>query len=1340
MKGWSHMLHRPPKWLAFMLITLLALGSAQAADTGKIKARVLDSKTGEAIIGANVIVLGSQPRRGAASDLNGYVLIPQVPIGHYDVQITALGYATQKMTGVSVGRDQTVELGTIKLGSSSLKGDEITILAPKNVIQLDKPGQTLNVGAEKIERSAVTEAVDIVAKMPGFKVDDEGALHARGGRSSETKFVINGIDARDPLVGGQSFVNLDVANIENLDVLSGGFGPEYGQAQAAIIKVSTKEGDSDAYHGKLDWLTDQPFDKFSFNSDQLAFNYGGPLPFQSGVDKFKRSTFFFSGRAYLTDTYLPFNVDRGSWNYLNLSLDLPERQKNEYQASLNLAFPLTSSSKLKLFGERYYRRWDLYPEGEGAASGNYGYPYLYNVRNRPRAEVNKNSFSLTYSAALSQSSNFEAVLYRSDSHTLITPGTRKPDDFMLEFSSQERAQEDDKSAFLGYQDLDGNGYFDGYEDANNNGAYDGFVYDGNGNPIFSEGYEDVNRNGRWDRGEDWVDLDADGLYEAAEPFTNIPSPSTGVNNPGYDPWDVFVAYPRDGWQAYDMNANGRWDDAEPQTPEQDTNHNGRWDGERFQDVNRDGHWNGWHETFTDGNGNGAWDEGETFTDGNGNGVYDSAEGYDDINGDGRMNFKDVRDDDEDLGEPYLDGDFYWDTGEPFIDQPDAVSGSYNGVWDPGEIYYDLPSTENGYAFWLAAGAAGPPPEPGLNGHYDGPNWIFDEYELFTRFADFMIDPFSQYHQEFGNIRDIAVTPDELIENAHFRGSVVDVSRPVVYEQYNLNLNGADWRTGRELYLQGVPGARWGERSSSPDLLLAMGATYFDPPNQYWDEWEPYTDYNANGKQDGGSRGNTIGLTDWGGQYNQPGYYDFFLNPETFDTQALWQERESITYSLKTEYQVQLNKYHDALVGFEMLYRDMQMQSIEEPQIPYDGLIKLPAGAPYPERGNFRDFYHRKPWEGSLYLRDKMEFEGLNVLIGLRYDFLIHDQNYVSETRDNANAGNPGAIEAQPSSGRFSPRLGISHPITDQAKLYFNYGHFYQAPSYQYYYREATGARANNIIVGNPNLNYEKTVEYQFGVEARIPDLGTTINVQGYYRDIFDQVTSTSVEVAPGYTIDMFTNGDYGRSRGVNLSVEKAAAHSSVSFNYELSFAYGKASAAREAAEARVAGAPVNREEHPLDWDQTHSINGYWSLYYDDGEYPELFGLRLPDDWLLSLSTSYGSGAPYTPSRYTRRVDNDAKIDINSERMPWTEKTDFKCEKYYRLGKGRHQFVTGVEVRNLFNKRNVRSIYSATGTTYLATHPADPNYVIYYPNKATFDANPRMYGEGRNVLVRLGYKF
>ncbi|MCA9782971.1 MAG: TonB-dependent receptor [Candidatus Cloacimonetes bacterium] len=1307
-----------------LLLALLLLSPAAWAGRGKIKGKVIDTKSGEP---AEAIVKLEGTSFGSYTDFEGEFLIPQVDAGIYTVTITSLNYHPVTIEQVPVASDQTYDVGTIKLTSSAVELETVIIVADKKKIDLgEASGKTTKTG-EEISRQAATDVTDVLRGTAGFKIDDEGAIHVRGSRTEEVKYVINGIDSRDPLVGGQNYVNVDVANIEQIDVLSGGFGPEYGQAQAAVVKVTSKEGDTDGYHGRFEWSTDRAFDAYSFNTDGYNLSIGGPLPFQNNIPKNRRTTFFFAGRVYLTDTYLPYDIDRGSSDYVNLGIDLPERQKNEYSASLNISIPVTDTHRLKIYGERFYRRWDLYPEGEGPVSGNYGYPYLYNERDRPRAENNRSNISLTYTAPIpSKNATFEVRAYRSNTKTLISPGGRTPDQFVLELPAQEQANEDDKSAFLGngYQDNDDNGYFDGYVDANNNGQYDGYVYDSHGNPIYSEGYEDLNRNGRWDRGEDWVDLNGNGQYDTAEPWTNIPNPVNGEDNPWFDPWDIYD----------DLNHNGRWDDAEPQTTEQDTNHNGIWDGERFQDVNGDGIWNGWSEDFVDANGNGVWDPGEDYTDENGNGRFDMAEGYDDINADGRMNFRDVRETNEDLGEPYLDGDFFWDTGEPFIDEADPITGVYNGIWDAGEVWFDLPSTYGAYATWIAGGRRNQQPQPTLNGIYDGPNNTFDEFELFTRFADFVVDPFQQYHGE-SDVRTVGHTPGELITNEHFRETVIDVSMPVVYS-YNGEDNGSDWyNDGVSIYSANKTGATWQNRGDDP---LSIGAT-FDPPNLDWDEWEPFVDYNSNGVQDGNNWGGGPD-SPWGYQYNFEAYYDFFLNPNNFDGQAIWQERSSTTLSLETEYQWQINKYHDVLGGAQIMARDLQMNSIESPNKLYDGSSPLPIGSPYPERGNFRDFYDRQPTEGALFFRDQMNFEGMNVLVGMRWDFLLHEKSVVNESDEAANAGDPGAVHAQRGTSRLSPRLGISHPITESAKLYFNYGHFYQAPQYTYYYQSTTGSRANNTLVGNPNLKYEKTVEYQFGVEARWAEIGTTVNLQGYYRDIFDQITSTVIELAPGYTIDQWTNGDYGRVRGANISVEKAERNYSVSFNYELSFAYGKASSSRAASEDRLNGNPVNRDERPLDWDQTHSLNAYYSLYFGQGENASLFGFRLPDDWLFSMSSSFATGRPYTPSIYLEDVEHVALIARNSRRMPFTEETRIKFEKYWRFKTSSHNLVTGIEVTNLFNHRNVRNYYAETGNYYQAMHAKNPDFVLYYPGKYEYDNNPRNIGPGRNILLRFGYKF
>jgi outer membrane receptor protein involved in Fe transport len=1287
------------RWRAILLLAALLVSSVlQAGQFGKIKGTVTDIETGEPLPDANVIVLGTVPLRGASTDLDGEFMISQVLPGEYDLECQMLGYKQVTMQGVLVNLDHTTAGIDFQLPSTESKLEDVVVQAKREKIQIDRVSSTVSVSSEDLERSAVVDVSQVIQSKPGFKTDQEGAIHARGARADQAAILINGIDSRDPLVGGATYLNVDVANIKQLDILSGGFGPEYGQAQAAVIKIETVEGPRDRYTGKLEYRTDAPFGPYSFDTDGTSIAFGGPIPFTARKAT-GPMTFYLTARANLTNTYLPFDITREANDYTGIGFKLPERQVNDYQTTINLSIPITERTKTKLYFERYFRRWDIYPNSAAPLSGNYGYVYTYNPENRPWAENNRINMSLELLHQVNETSTFSSIISRSENKTLISPRGKAPGDFNLEFNITERNYEDAKSDFLGLVDIDGNGFFDGYVDANNNGLYDGVAFGGDGNTINSEGYEDLNRNGRWDQGEDWIDLNGNGLYDAAEPFTDVTDPATGISNIGiYDPWDPFV----------DVNGNGIWDDAEPQLPEQDANHNGRWDGERFQDANGNGVWDGWTEPFEDENGNGFWDEGEPYTDTNHNGRWDMAEGYDDIDQNGQINFQDIREDDEDVGEPFVDGDLYYDTGEPFIDFPNE-NGYYNGTWDTGEPYWDLPSS---YGFGVT---------PFLNGKHDSTNYMFDEYELFTRWASFVEDPYFNTH-DYTDIR--------ARQGGTNWNMPEDLSMPVIYT-YSLEAHGADWPVNIREYNPEY--STWINRT-----LHDEASPEFNEPDYEYNPGEEYfIDYNQNGTCD---QGNYLETT-YGLGYNPQQYYDFFLNPGGYDNEAFWQNRRSVTYNWKSEYQSQLNKYHEVLLGAQVTHREMTMSSISGPNKPYNGYVALPEGSPWPDRGQARDFYDHNPTEGALYFKDKMEFEGLFVLLGARWDFLLHENSTISEIEDAYDEGQPGAVLPERSISRLSPRLGISHPITETAKLYFNYGHFYQTPNFQYFYRSLTGNKANNQVVGNPNLKHEKTVEYQFGIEAEFNET-TLINIQGFYRDIFDQISTIAVEVSRGYFIDRYMNLDYGRSRGASISYNRNTTHTVIDANYELSFAYGKASSAEAALQNRVDNQPVNRDEHPLNWDQTHSLNAYYSLFYGPGDRPELFGFKLPSDWLASVSVTYGSGRPYTPSRYTLGIDNSALILANSSRMPWTETTNLKLEKYFRFGgdNSSHKMVVGVDIQNLFNKNNVRSLYPETGSTDQVLHGKNPDHILYYPGKNTFDDNPWNYSPPRHIMLRVAYTF
>ncbi len=1223
----------------YLLLPALALcfilASVSQAGTGKISGTVLDSDTKQPIFGANVVIEGTS--QGAASDLDGFFMIVNVQPGRYAVKVSAVGYGAVKQTDVLVQSDLNTKV-EIVLKPAVIEGEEVTVVWEKPMVVLDNTSGGRTMSADDLSKMVVNNITDAITRQTGFTIDAEGNIHARGGRAEETLFIVDGMDVRDPLVGTKIDFDLNSMNIEELQVLTGGFNAEYGKAQSAIINVTTREGASDHYNGQVKYTTDNLIDQTSFNTDRAELSLGGPVPGTRGLLG-KPITFFFSGNATLTDTYTPFNQSRSPNDYLDMGLNLPERTQNEFYSSLKLAYQLAANKKLTLTANEYFKKWDIYPDGEGGVGGDYGWQYKYNVDNRPYALNKRGQMNMNFTHQVSERTFYEIQLGRFSTRSQVMPGGGiDPGDFTLEDQVED--------GLNSYTDVNGDGIIDaadlekhvpfpGFVDANANGQYDGS----------GEGYEDLNGNGQWDSGEDWVDLNGNGIYDYAEPWIDRINPDTGENNVGqFDAWDDFT----------DLDSNGVWNGDEPQLAEQDWNHDGHWDGERFWDADGDGVYEGSGEGYYDGNRNGEIDR--------------------------KMNFTDA----EDTPEPFYDGDFFHDTGEPFIDTPDE-DGFYNGQWDQGEVFFDLPSSytnpnTNDYIY----------ESPTLNGAYDSPNGYFDEYELFTYPAEL----------QFG----------------------YEASLPVLYT-YDLTKHGTDWPVMYWMYIPGY--STWYNLKDVAEGTTAYQTRAFNPPNNRHDEGEPFTDYNGNGTWDG---------------------IDFFLNPGQWDENAYWYDRSTLEYSGKFDFTSQVSKSHELKTGMELKWRKMTMQSIQGPDQPYyNPDVPLPAGSPWPDRGDVRDFYDYRPWEGAVYVQDKMEFEGLIVNAGLRSDFIIHDPNLVNQTETQVAEDQPGSLLAKRGTYQIAPRLGISHPITDKSKLYFNYGHFYQAPQYQYFFRSNTGNIIPGGLVGNPNLQHEKTVQYALGVQTQVTE-DLTFTVEGYYKDIYGLISTLPEYIVSGYTLDRYVNLDYGRVRGFEVSIDNNFSRNfQISLKWDFSYAFGKASSALAAQQYRLSNVPVNKDEHPLAWDETHKINIYGTFIYQKGQYPYVFGQKIPvDNWLLTLEWQYGSGEPYTPSRWTTGLP-DNQIRANSARYPWHEITNMKFEKYFTL-RGNTHLNAGVEVDNLFDTRNVRQLYGETGNSYDSTHP-DNNESAFsepypgpYDTGIDYDHNPRNYDPPRQVMFSLGITF
>ncbi len=237
-----------------------------AGNTGKIKGTVLDKETGEALPGANVLVVGTQ--MGATSDVNGNYMILNVPPGTYVLKATFVGYTQVSMSNVKVVPDVTTE-SNFKLPQVALGGETITIVAEKPLVDKNVTNYTKTVWAEDLANLPVRTVQNVVATLAGA-VQQGGNLYVRGGRSHETARYVEGMMTSSIVDGGENISIVD-RSIELIDFQAGGFTAEYGFANSGVVHTTIKTG-GPSYKVSLEAVSD---DFWALNDEEEGYRILG---------------------------------------------------------------------------------------------------------------------------------------------------------------------------------------------------------------------------------------------------------------------------------------------------------------------------------------------------------------------------------------------------------------------------------------------------------------------------------------------------------------------------------------------------------------------------------------------------------------------------------------------------------------------------------------------------------------------------------------------------------------------------------------------------------------------------------------------------------------------------------------------------------------------------------------------------------------------------------------------------------------------------------------------------------------------------------------------------------
>lgn len=442
-----------------LIILVLGISFLQAGITGKIVGTVIDRVTGDALIGVNIELL--QTVLGGSSDEEGFFMIINIPPGKYTLRASYIGYTNIEITDVIVTVDQTTEI-EIAMSESALEMSEtITIVADRDLIRKDVTSKRSVIDGSAIaDELPVSTINDVLALQAGVTSDEDGNIHIRGGRLGEVAYLVDGTYVRDPFdnsLGG----NVDIEAIQEMEVISGTFNAEYGNALSGIVNVVTKEGTPDVkfkfqyespmlnsspYH-KADWLLEtdlvkgldveqkqEYLDVVRDENGNSVYKHVGVLDSKYAPDKtvlgvlgkfnsslsgpipyIKNANFFVAGTFRNEDSYLPYGF----------SLDRDISAKLSYRpiTSINVQANIDWSSRWYQPYNHQYKYWQ-YMEKTNQGS----YPILSDFKNRYTLKMTHTLSSSTfYTLSLSRIYNQAKreieernVLYNKETGALIS--------------------------------------------------------------------------------------------------------------------------------------------------------------------------------------------------------------------------------------------------------------------------------------------------------------------------------------------------------------------------------------------------------------------------------------------------------------------------------------------------------------------------------------------------------------------------------------------------------------------------------------------------------------------------------------------------------------------------------------------------------------------------------------------------------------------------------------------------------------------------------------------------------------------------------------------------------
>lgn len=226
------------------LMIFMASGALSAQNVGKVAGMVTAAATGEPLVGVNIEIVGE--RMGAATDIDGVYFILNVPPGKYELQASMIGYKTMKVLDVIVnaGRTTTIDF---RLEVEVVEGEEVVVVAQRPDVERDKTSTSAIVRFDEVQMLPGVRDIGDILTLTAEVIDG----HFRGGREGEEYYLLQGMGIVNPLDRSSAFLPI-MSGVEEVEVITSGFGAQYGNAQSGVVNISMKEGDRQVWKTRFE--------------------------------------------------------------------------------------------------------------------------------------------------------------------------------------------------------------------------------------------------------------------------------------------------------------------------------------------------------------------------------------------------------------------------------------------------------------------------------------------------------------------------------------------------------------------------------------------------------------------------------------------------------------------------------------------------------------------------------------------------------------------------------------------------------------------------------------------------------------------------------------------------------------------------------------------------------------------------------------------------------------------------------------------------------------------------------------------------------------------------------